>query len=342
MQIDNQDRRLYRNLLRAAVHRSKVQLRYSLCSTRVCEYRVTSPVPLVAGAIPRQSLSLVLGLLGVASFSLTLPVTRVAVRELDPTFIASGRALVAAALAAVVLLVCRSRVPQGWQWPRLFATAAGVVIGFPLFATWAMKSVPSTHGAVVVGLAPLVTALFGGVLAGERLSRVFWLSTALGSASIVVFSLWSSQGNIEVADLLLIAAVVSASYGYAEGARLSKELGSWQTISWALIVAAPFMILPAWATRPPSFQSLSFAALSSFAYVSVVSMWLGFFAWYRALALGGIGRVGQLQLLQPFMTIFAAALFFGEPLSWLQCLIAIVVLLCVVAGRRSPPARKDI
>jgi drug/metabolite transporter (DMT)-like permease len=303
---------------------------------------VNNPTSTVAAALPRQNLALFLGLLGVASFSLTLPVTRVAVRELDPTFIASGRAVVAAALAAIALMLARSRVPRGWQWPRLLATASGVVIGFPLFATWAMKYVPSSHGAVVVGLAPLVTALFGGLLAGERLSRVFWISTALGSTAIVVFSLWSSQGSIETADLLLLAAVVSASYGYAEGARLSKELGSWQTISWALIVAAPIMMIPAWSTRPPSFQSISLGAISSFAYVGVVSMWLGFFAWYRALNLGGIGRIGQLQLLQPFMTIFAAALFFGEPLSWVQCLIAVLVLCCVIAGRQAQSVRKEI
>lgn len=286
-------------------------------------------------ASSQRAISLILGLIGVAAFSLTLPVTRVAVNELDPTFIASGRAIVAAMLAAIALLVTRSVIPQGRQWIKLLGTASGVVVGFPLLATWAMLYVPAAHGAVITGLLPLVTALFGAAIAGERPKAIFWISTLIGSAAIVWFSLWSASGAVEIADLLLLGAVASASYGYAEGARLSKEIGSWQTISWALIVAAPFMVLPAWYTMPDSFAALSGAGIASFAYVSVVSMYLGFFAWYRALAIGGIASVGQLQLLQPFMTMVGAALLLGESITLLQCSIAAVVMACVLVGRRA-------
>jgi drug/metabolite transporter (DMT)-like permease len=274
-------------------------------------------------------------LLGVASFSLTLPVTRIAVTEMDPTFIASGRAIVAAALAAFALLVTRSDVPAGRQWLRLLTVACGVVVGFPLLATWAMLYVPAAHGAVITGLLPLVTALFAAAIAGERPKRVFWVSTLIGSAAIVSFSLWSAGGHIEIADLLLVGAVASASYGYAEGARLSKELGAWQTISWALIVAVPIMAIPAWQTMPQSLADLSGAGIASFAYVSIVSMYLGFFAWYRALAMGGIASIGQLQLLQPFMTMVGAMLILGEQIQLLQCAIALVILACVVAARKA-------
>lgn len=296
---------------------------------------MTAIASTASSTAPNRSLSLILGLLGVASFSLTLPVTRVAIQELDPTFIATGRAIVAAVLAAISLLVSRAVTPRGMQWLRLLGVGAGCVIGFPLFATWAMKYVPSAHGAVIVGLLPLVTALFAAAIAHERPKPLFWFSTAIGSAAIVAFSLWSSGGAIEIADLLLIGAVVSASYGYAEGARLSKELGSWQTISWALVVSAPIMLVPAWLTMPHAIATISVAGMLSFGYVSVVSMWLGFFAWYKALSMGGIARIGQLQLLQPFMTMVGAVLILGEHIQVAQCVIAIVVLICVAVGRRT-------
>lgn len=159
--------------------------------------------------------------------------------------------------------------------------------------------------------------------------------SVIGSASIVAFSLWSGDGAFQPADVWLLAAVVAGGFGYAEGARLSRELGSWQTISWALVLSVPALILPVLQRAPASISSMGWASLCGFAYVSIVSMFLAFFAWYKGLAMGGIARVGQLQLLQPFLTLGASAMFLGEAILWTHVLVAIVVLACVVVGRKS-------
>lgn len=274
-------------------------------------------------------------MLGVIGFSLTLPATRLAVVELDPTFVGLGRAVVAAFIAGVALLAVRAPLPVGGQWLRLAGTALGVVIGFPLLSAWAMKTVPAAHGAVFVGLLPLVTALFGAALAGERPRLVFWISTLSGSLTIALFSLSSSDGHFQAADFLMLGATIAAGYGYAEGARLSRELGAWQTISWALVLSAPILLLPTLATAPEDFSSVGWRSAAGFAYVSVISMFLAFIVWYKGLALGGIARVGQLQLLQPFLTIFAAALLLHEAITLRDMLAVSIVLSFVLIGRRA-------
>ena len=280
-------------------------------------------------------LSIVFGLLGIAGFSLTLPATRVAVTELNPVFVGLGRAIIAAAIGGMALMVARAPRPVGMQWIRLCGTAMGVVIGFPLLSTWAMTTVPAAHGAVVVGLLPLATALFGAWLAGERPRPLFWASTVIGSLTIALFSLSSGGGIFHVGDLLLLGAVVAAGYGYAEGARLARELGAWQTISWALVISVPVLLLPTLKTMPLNIASIGWQSLAGFAYVSVVSMFLAFVVWYKGLALGGIARIGQLQLLQPFLTIFAAAMLLHEQVSWKEVLAAVTVIVCVLVGRKA-------
>ena len=279
--------------------------------------------------------SLAYGLLGVIGFSLTLPATHLALVSLDPTFVGLGRALVAAAIAAVALWVMRAPRPVGWQWLRLAAVALGVVVGFPLFSSWALVRVPTSHAAVVIAVLPLVTALFGAWLAAERPSGLFWLATIIASTVITVFSLASSGGAFEPADMALFAAVIAAGFGYAEGARLARELGAWQTISWALLVSVPWLIVPVIDTFPEHLAAVPWSSVAGFAYVSVVSMFLAFIAWYKALAMGGIARVGQIQLLQPFFTLAAAALLMNESVSGGQIGVAMVVLVCVFFGRRA-------
>lgn len=277
--------------------------------------------------------SLAYGLLGVIGFSLTLPATRLAVQSLDPIFVGLGRALVAAVIAAVALWVMRAPRPVGRQWLRLGAVALGVVVGFPLFSSWALVRVPASHAAVVIGLLPLATALFGAWLAAERPSRLFWAATVIASLAITLFSFESSSGALEYADLALVAAVIAAGFGYAEGARLARELGAWQTISWALLIAVPGLIVPVLGTFPGDLAAVSWGSVAGFAYVSVVSMFLAFIAWYKALALGGIARVGQLQLLQPFFTLAAAAALMHEAVTGAQIAVALLVLICVFIGR---------
>jgi len=279
--------------------------------------------------------STIFGMLGVVGFSLTLPATRLAVFELDPTFVGLGRAIIAALIAGISLAIVRAPRPVGMQWLRLCATAIGVVIGFPLLSTWAMTTVPAAHGAVVVGLLPLSTALFGSLLAGERPRPLFWVSTVVGSITIAVFSLSSGAGSFHTGDLLLLGAVIAAGFGYAEGARLSRELGAWQTISWALVISAPILLYPTLKAMPQDITSIGWQSIIGFAYVSVVSMFLAFVVWYKGLALGGIARIGQLQLLQPFLTILFAALLLHELVSWAEVIAALIVIFCVLIGRRA-------
>jgi drug/metabolite transporter (DMT)-like permease len=294
--------------------------------------------PTAAGAhapSPRdRARGLAWGLVGVTAFSLTLPVTRIAVASMDPVFIGLGRAIVAAIVAAAVLVATRSPWPPRALWPRLAVVACGVVVGFPLFSAWALRYVPATHGAVVVGLLPLATALAGAGLAHERPSRRFWACAVGGSVVVVAYAFAKGAGSLHVADALLVAAVVSAAIGYAEGARLSRHMAGWQVISWALVLSAPLIVLPTYLAVGGRLPDAPWQAWASFAYVALVSMYLGFFAWYKGLSLGGIAAVGQVQLLQTFLTILAAAALLGEPLDPQAFVAAGLVIVAITIGRR--------
>ncbi len=279
------------------------------------------------------------GVLGVALFSLTLPATRAAVAHLDPWFVASGRALLAATVAAAVLLATRQKLPTRAQFRSLALSSLGVVFGFPFFVTWAMQHVPATHGAVVLALLPLATAAAGALVAHERPSRGFWAVGILGSLVVIGFALRHGGGTLEAADLALLAAIVSAALGYAIGARASATLGGWQTISWSLVICIPLLVPLALAFAPRATTGIPASAWAGFFYLALVSQYLGFFAWYHGLALGGIARVGQVQLLQPFMTLAASALLIGEALHADEIFFAAVVVALVALGRRMPVRR---
>jgi len=274
------------------------------------------------------------GFLGIASFSLTLPATRFAVASLDPVFVGLGRAVVAGALAAIVLAVSRAPWPGWRRVPRLAIVAGGVIIGFPLFSAWALRHVPASHAAVVIGLLPLATALAAAWLAHERPSRTFWWSAAFGSAVVVGFAFWQGGGIPQPADGLLALAAAAAAIGYAEGGQLARTMPGWQVISWALVIAAPVVIVPTLYVIDARLGAAPPLAWACFAYVSVISMFVGFFWWYRGLALGGIAAVGQVQLLQPFLTIFASAAFLGETIEPETFVAAALVIAAIAVGRR--------
>jgi len=292
------------------------------------------PSPAHAPSARDRRIGLAFGFVGVASFSLTLPATRLAVAALDPVFVGLGRAVVAAVLAAIVLAVHRAPWPGWTLLPRLALVAGGVVVGFPLFSAWAMRSAPAAHGAVVIGLLPLATAIAGTWLAHERPSRLFWLSATLGSAVVAGFALWRGGGAPQPADGLLVLAVAAAAIGYAEGGRLARTLGSWQVICWALVLAAPLVAIPTALVADARLLTAPLSAWAGFAYVSVVSMFLGFFAWYRGLAQGGIAAVGQVQLVQPFLTIFASAWLLDERIDAATIIAAGLVITAIALGRR--------
>lgn len=270
------------------------------------------------------------GLLGVAAFSFTVPFTRVAVAGLSPLFIGSGRAVVAAVLAALALAITRQRFPVGPQWARLAVVGGGIVVGFPLLTSFALTSAPASHGAVVIALLPAATAAATVLRGHERPPLAFWLASAAGAAAAIGFALArpGGFGQPQWADLLLLGAVAAAAVGYAEGGLLARELGAWQTVSWALVLTAPLMFVLAGvavAQQPPSGTPVQWAA---FAYLGIISMFLGFFAWYRGLAIGPMTRVSQIQLIQPLLSIAWAALLLGEPLTQTTLLGGAAVIVC--------------
>jgi len=286
---------------------------------------------------PSATQGVVFGFFGVLAFSFTLPFTRIVVADINPLFVGGGRAVVAAVLAIIVLAIVRPLRPRGRQWMRLAVVAVGVVAGFPVLTSLALQTVPATHGAVVIGLLPVATAIAAVLRGGERPSLLFWLASSVGAVAVVGFVILTSGGfsGLHLADLLLLGAVALAAIGYSEGALLSRELGSWQTICWALIVGLPAMLPLALAGTAGGWPQADAASWASFAYLAVISQFVGFFAWYRGLAIGPIARVSQIQLIQPVMTIAWSALILGEQLTLLVLVGAVVVLLCAVTAVRS-------
>jgi len=287
-----------------------------------------------------ENLGYLFGLIAVVAFAVTLPATRVAVRALDPVFVGLGRGIGAALLATAFLLLTRQRVPSRTEAKNLVIVAAAVVIGFPLFTAWAMRYVDASHGGVVLGILPLATAAAGFFFSGERPSVRFWLFALVGTTLVVGYSLSKAGGTLQWIDLALFAAVVSAAVGYAVGAQLSRSLGGLQVISWALVFSAPILIVPVLLFAPATI-SLPLESWLGFAYVTVISQFFAFVPWYRGLALGGIAKVGQTQLLQPFLTIVASALLLGESADALTWLTAILVVAVVAIGKTAQVANEN-
>lgn len=276
-----------------------------------------------------------LGFLGVAMFSASLPFTHVAVREFGVIFPSFGRAVIAGALAALVLRATRTPVPARHLWGRLALVVGGVVVGFPAFTGLALQHAPAGHGSVVIGLLPAATAGFSVLRTGTRPSGRYWAFAALGAAAIVVLTVARGSSSLALGDLYLVGAVASAAVGYTEGAIVSREIGGWQTISWAVVMALPVtLVLAVVGSAPVGFDEPATAWIS-LAYLGAVSMFLGFFAWYAGLAMGGIARVSQVQLLQPMMSLVWATVFLHEHLDALIVAVALVVLVSVAGSRRS-------
>lgn len=282
-----------------------------------------------------------LGLLGVAVFALTLPMTRLATGtpatpQLSGLFVAAGRAVVAAGLSAAFLLAVRARWPQAAEWRALALVALGVVFGFPICTSVAMRHVEAVHASVILGVLPLATAAVGAVLQRQRPSAGFWLCAVSGAALVAAYALLHSGQSLSLhwADGLLLLGMLCGAVGYGYGARLSQHMGAEQVICWALLLSLPLTLpLTLW-TWPAA--TVAPAAWGGFAYVAVFSMWLGFFAWYRGLALGGTVRVSQLQLLQPFLSMLVAVPLLGESLDALTLGFALLVVAIVVTGRKMP------
>ncbi|TJW13197.1 MAG: DMT family transporter [Mesorhizobium sp.] len=274
------------------------------------------------------------GFIGVLIFSGSLPATRVAVMDFDPAFVTVARAASAGILGLALLLVFRQKRPERRDLFSLAIVALGVVVGFPLLTALALKHITSAHSIIFIGLLPLATAIFGVLRGGDRPRPAFWLFSCLGSALVAGFALTQGVSASPLGDTLMLAAIVVCGLGYAEGAKLSRKLGGWQVICWALVLSLPITLALTLITLPPSLEGIGRAAWLGLAYVSLFSMLIGFVFWYRGLAQGGIAAVGQLQLLQPFFGLTLAATLLHEQVSPVMVAVTVAVVLCVVGAKR--------
>lgn len=284
---------------------------------------------------PRIILGLGLGFVGVVIFGATLPMTRLAVAALDPWFVTFGRAAGAGILAAAILAILRRPLPERRDLPLYGIAVAGLIAGFPGLTALAMVTVPASHGGVVLGVLPLATAVAAAVVSGERPSRGFWLMGIVGAGLVCVFALRQAGGlHLSAGDLFLLLAVVAAALGYTVSAMLTRSRPGWEVVSWMLVLSLPATIPAAWWFAPADPGAVPASAWWGFAYVALFSQYIGFFFWNAGLALGGIARVGQVQLLQTFVTLAVAAAANGEAVGPETIIFALAVAVVVLVGSR--------
>lgn len=275
------------------------------------------------------------GFIGVAIFAGSLPATRVAVMGFDPGFLTAARAAIAGILGLILILVLKQKKPAKQDWWPLAIVAIGVVIGFPLFTALALQYMNAAHSIVFVSLLPLATAIFAVLRGGEKPNQFFWIFAVLGSAVVFAYMFFiSGDTSLGIGDFYMLMAIIFCGFGYAEGGVLSRTIGGWQVICWALILSLPFMLFLTIFYMPTSFQNISASAVVGLVYVSLFSMLIGFFFWYKGLAQGGIAAISQLQLLQPLMGLAIAAALLHEHVSWSMLVVTAATLLCVAAAKK--------
>jgi drug/metabolite transporter (DMT)-like permease len=296
------------------------------------------PVPIFNS---RENLGFLLGLIGVMVFAGTLPFTKLAVATLDPWFVSSGRALVAGLLSSAIVIIRRRPFPVGQL--RLIVLAALTICGFfPVLLALGVRIVPVSHAGVVLGVIPLATAACSALVNGERPTLQFWLAGSAGAALVIGFSLRDGGGSLSIGDIYLFLAALATSIGYVAAARIAQALSGWEAICWICIVALPITVPVTALLFPAEPLSMPGSAWIGFGYVSLFSMFLGFFAWNAGLAIGGVARVSQLQLLQTFFTLVIAIPVNGEHAPASTWIFAAAVVLCVLAGKRAGIGRRSV
>ena len=282
----------------------------------------------------KESKGMLIGFIGILIFSLTLPVSKIAVLSFNPYFIAFGRATLAGLFALAYLIYKKERTPTKVEFVKFVVIALGVIFGFPIFTTVAMTQGSSSHGAVILGMMPLATTVIGVLRFKERPSLGFWLVSLLGAGLVILYALLKSSGSFTDIDALLVLGGISACIGYVEGGELSRKMNPRAVISWALVISLPLNIVMTWFTYGPEYIHAGAVAWTSFIYLSLFPMFLGFFFWYEGLAIGGIARVSQVQLIQPFCTLLAASVLLGDSLTLTNVIFAILVVSTVMLGKR--------
>ena len=292
-------------------------------------------IALTAPPISDKTKGLIYGFLGVLVFSGSLPATRAAVADFDPVFVTGARAVIAGILGGLMLFALKAKRPQQADILPLIGVTLGVVVIWPLMIAFSLKVVPSAHGTMFIGLLPLMTAIFGVLRGGERPKPRFWIFAVTGSALVVGYAFISNGLALSLPDLFMLIGVTVCGYGYAEGAQLTRRLGGWQAISWALVLGMPLMLALCFFYAPADFHAVREASWLGLIYAGLMAMLVGFIFWYRGLALGGTASVGLLQLTQPFFSFVIAFLFLGKAISGAMIAITVAVVACVVAARRS-------
>jgi drug/metabolite transporter (DMT)-like permease len=283
----------------------------------------------------REQFGLLLGFVGMVIFGGTLPATRLAVSAIDPIALTALRAAIAGVCSLALLIALRRPLPPPAQWPQLVIAMICVVILFPLFMALGMQTVDASHGGVVLGVLPIATALVAVAITHERPRLLFWIASLAGAALVIAFALRQGGGAMSSGDLLLFAAVAVSAIGYAFSGRLTSGMPGWEVISWVLVIALPISIPAAWLTMPADIMQLPAKPMLGLLYVALFSQWIGFFAWNAGLAMGGIARVSQVQLLQPFVTFALAAFFNGETITWQTVAFAAAVVATVAISTRT-------
>ena len=290
-----------------------------------------SPSP----SFSREHLGLLLGFVGMAIFGGTLPATRIAVLSIDPLALTALRTAIAGVCSLALLLVLRRPLPPRRLWRQLGIAMLGVCILFPLLMALAVRTVDASHGGVVLGILPIATALVAVTITHERPKPLFWIASLAGAALVVAFALRQGGGAFSTGDLLLFAAIAVAAIGYAFSGRLTAEMPGWEVISWVLVMALPISLPAAAFTMPADLPQITLKPWLAVLYVAIFSQWIGFFAWNAGLAMGGIARVSQVQLLQPFITFALAASFNGETITPQILLFATAVVATVAISTRT-------
>ena len=282
-----------------------------------------------------ETKGMLIGLIGISMFSLTLPFTQMAVKEMSPFFVAFSRATIAGFCALILLILGKYKLPTKNQIIKLIIIAIGIVYGFPIFTSMAMTTLPSSHSGIVLGILPLTMSVLAAIRYNEKASLAYWITSIIGASLVVTYAFIDNNGFLIKEDLWLLFAILFVSVGYSEGGNLSKEMGSIAVVSWALVLTLPFNIIATYFFYETSFSSVSLQALISLSYVGLFSMYIGFFFWYKGIAIGGISRVGQVQLIQPFLTIVAAFFLTNEKITFLNILFALMVLVVIIIGRKT-------
>ena len=298
-----------------------------------------------SSALPREKLGLLLGFVGMAIFGGTLPATRIAVSAIDPIAVTALRTAIAGLCSLALLIVLRRPLPPRRLWFQLVIAMLCVSILFPFLMALAVQTVDASHGGVVMGALPIATALVAVLITHERPKPMFWIASVAGATLVVAFALRQGGGTLSAGDLLLFAAVAVSAIGYTFSGRLTAEMPGWEVISWVLVIALPISLPIAAITMPADLGAIAPKPWLALLYLAVFSQWIGFFAWNAGMAIGGIARVSQVQLLQPFVTFALAALFNGETITPQILLFAAAVVATVAISTRTrrgdPPIATD-